>query len=235
MMTRRPTLWYDPIQNAIFRFGGWPYYSPPVAVWSSPVNDQGYVNWIVQYTGGINQPSSSVASFSGLTSSSFALWAATPNAYFSLGGNMVGSTDPALTGLGNNSIPMTGMVQYNFEKQLWTNSSSTDYGGTVFGGHTGFGSGGEGLYVPIFGQEGILVFLGGDAPSNQAASLKGSNPVPMTQITIYDIHSKHFYLQSAGGDNIPFPRANFCAVGSGSADNSTWEMYVNFSDIETVF
>ncbi|KAI9649925.1 hypothetical protein NHQ30_002510 [Ciborinia camelliae] len=218
-------MWYDPIQKSIFRFGGWSYYSPPVAVYSSPVNDQGNINWTVPYTGGIHQ-SSTVASFSGFTSTSYALWVATPNAYYSLGGNMGGSTDPGLVGLGNNSVPMTGMVEYNFEKAQWTNSSSADYGGTVFGGHSGFGSGGEGLYVPIFGQEGILVFLGGDAPFTQAASTKGSNPVPMNQITIYDIHSQQFYLQSAGGDSIPFPRTNFCAVGAGSSDNSTWEIFI---------
>ncbi|APA12662.1 hypothetical protein SS1G_03685 [Sclerotinia sclerotiorum 1980 UF-70] len=225
MMTRKPTMWYDPVEKSIFRFGGWSYYSPPVAVYSSPVSDEGNVNWTVKYTGGIHQ-SSSVASFSGFTSASYALWVATPTSYYSLGGNMVGSTDPGLVGLGNNSVPMTGMVEYNFEKGLWTNSSSTDYGGTVFGGHSGFGSGGEGLYVPIFGQEGILVFLGGDAPFTQAILSKGSNPVPMNQITIYDIQSRKFYLQSAGGDSIPFPRANFCAVGAGSSDNSTWEIFI---------
>ena len=99
------------------------------------------------------------------------------------------------------------------------------YGGVTFGDHSGFAAGGQGLYVPIFGLEGVLILLGDDAPTIQVPWLEGSSLVPMDQITIYDIHSHSFYLQNAGGQ-IPNPRTNFCAVGAGTAkaDKSSWEM-----------
>jgi hypothetical protein len=45
MVTRKPNLWFDSIQNSVSRFGGFPYNAQPVAVWDFPTNDQGVVGW----------------------------------------------------------------------------------------------------------------------------------------------------------------------------------------------
>jgi hypothetical protein len=157
-----------------------------------------------------------MATFSGFTGAAYALSAPSPDAYYSLGGIVCGA---------GASYAIEGLVEYDFGETQWSNSSSTQYGGTNFGGGTGFAILGQGLYVPIFGQQGILVFVGGDAPTKQTQNVEGEALVSMTQITIYDIRSRIFYLQNAGG-TVPSSRTSFCAVGAGSAENSTWEMYV---------
>jgi hypothetical protein len=169
---------------------------------------------------------SSMATFSGFTNPAFSNFASSPSAYYSLGGIMSETTDLGLEGLGSALIPLQGLVEYNFNETQWSNASSTSYGGTVFGGSTGFAVEGEGLYVPIYGKQGILIFIGGDAPTAQRPTWsEGDSLVPMNQISVYDIESRSFFVQNAGGD-IPNPRTGFCAVGVGSADKSSWEMYV---------
>ena len=139
---------------------------------------------------------------------------------------MLGDTDPSLEALGSNAFPLEGLVEYSFSETQWTNLSSTSHGGTSFGGGAGFAVLGEGLYVPIFGAQGILIFLGGDAPSVQTQwATEGLSLAPMNQIVVYDIDSRTFHVQTAGG-TIPKSRTSFCAVGAGSSENSTWETYV---------
>ena|SRR5437762_14311397 len=76
-------------------------------------------------------------------------------------------------------------------------------------------------YVPLYGKEGILLVLGGDAPKNQtyteAASLRD-----MYNVTIYDIYGQIWYHQTATGD-VPERRLHTCIVGAQS-DNDTYEM-----------
>ena len=225
MVTRKPTLWFDPVEKSVHRFGGCPYNNATVAVFTFPVNDQGTVAWMEEYTGGVGSQSS-VSTFSGFTNPAYALTASTPSAYYSMGGFMTGLTDPALAGLGLASYPLEGLIEYYFSEKQWSNSSSTAFGGKTFGNGAGFAISGQSIYVPIFGRQGILVMIGGDAPTAQQPYTEGDFLVSMDQITVYDIDSQSFYLQTAGG-TIPNPRTSFCAVGAGSADNSTWEMYVN--------
>lgn len=89
----------------------------------------------------------------------------------------------------------------------------------------GFSVVGQAVYVPVFGSDGIIVFLGGDAPSSQnwkvASSLQS-----MAAITIFDISSGKSHSQQATGVSIPVSKVSFCAARVGAADNATWEMYV---------
>jgi hypothetical protein len=225
METRTPTMWYDAVSKLVRRFGGWPYNAPnPVAEYSFLVND-GIVSWNLDYTGGIGS-SSTLPSFGGKTCPGYSLYASSPTTYYSLGGMMTGGTDPALGGLGASAVPLAGLLTYNNQEISWGNASSTAYGGTTFGGGQGFAIAGEGIYVPNFGTAGILVFLGGDAPTSQAIWTEGTSLVLMSEITIYDIGSAQFYTQVASGSTIPSGRTSFCAVGAPSADNATFEMYV---------
>lgn len=220
MLTRGPSLWHDPINNKVFWYGGWPYYNIQPSVWSFTPGSDGVVDWGNQYSAGINALSNGTSSFNHLTSLAGALSVQTSDKFYSLGGYMASTNDPAESKLGNFQAAFTGMLEYDFASSSWTNSSSAAYQ------RAGFGILGEGLYVPIFGKKGILVFLGGDAPTGQAWGVGsvGSAMVAFTSITIYDIDNGTFYQQTAYGSALPIKRSTFCAVGVGAADNATWEM-----------
>lgn len=223
MLSRSPTLWYDPLSTTVFWYGGWPYNAGDYpAVWGFNTNDQGGVSWVSKYTAGIGKTATGSSTFNNFTCPGGALYAASPTAYYSLGGYMAASSDPALSGLGGYRPALSGMVIYDFQKEFWSNTTSAGYQ------QAGFGVEGEAVYVPIFGEKGIIVFIGGDAPTSQAWT-EGASLVPMSQITIYDIQSGKFYQQPASGSDMPIARAAFCAVGVGAANNSSYEMYVLIS------
>lgn len=87
----------------------------------------------------------------------------------------------------------------------------------------GFSVQGQAVYVPVFGKEGVIIFIGGDAPTSHDW-FPGSSSVSMTEITIFDIYSGKYYSQQATGPEIPIQRGLFCAVGVGPTDSTTWEM-----------
>lgn len=85
---------------------------------------------------------------------------------------------------------------------------------------------GEAQYIPIFGDQGILVFLGGDEPTSRSLgdwNDLGRALAAMDSITIYDIASKQWYEQKATG-TIPEGRFGFCSVVVTDPSNSTYEM-----------
>ncbi|KAG9228397.1 hypothetical protein BJ875DRAFT_500766 [Amylocarpus encephaloides] len=221
--SRIPTLWYNPVAKAVYRYGGWAYKTgrnTGAAVYAFSPNQTGSVNWTNKYTAGIGQASEQSKTFSNFTEVGLAAYAATPSAYFSLGGILTSTSDPALVDL-KTQMAVGGLVSYDFKSTNWTNSSTV--------GIPNFPSGlyarGQSVYVPIFGKEGILVFLGGDAPATPDREI-ASDLVLMTNITIFDIASGKFYPQLATGSDIPIERVDFCLSGVGSPDNSTWEIFI---------
>lgn len=78
----------------------------------------------------------------------------------------------------------------------------------------GYGAFGEAVYVPAYGEAGILVFLGGFLPANDELTwgTNGGAVQTLDRINIYDIASKTFMYQTATG-TVPGPRYKFCAVG----------------------
>ncbi|CAG8972939.1 hypothetical protein HYALB_00001359 [Hymenoscyphus albidus] len=116
---------------------------------------------------------------------------------------------------------ISGLVKYDFRNQTWSNSSTVGMAGY----EEGFSVVGQGVFVPIFGQDGIIIFLGGDSPTSQDWKM-ASSLQPMSQITIFDVSSGQSYSQPATGTSIPVSRVSFCAVGVGASDNSTWEIFM---------
>jgi hypothetical protein len=158
MLTRDASMFYDPISNMIYWYGGYPYmtgFQP--SVWGFTTNN-GKVSWGKIYDIGISQPTSG-STFPGFTFTTGSLWTSTPTAYYSLGGYLIGGADPAITGLGMTAV--SGLVEYNFQEGLWTNSSDTGASGYR---EQGFSVHGEAVCVPIYGEDGIIVFLDGDIP-----------------------------------------------------------------------
>ena len=117
---------------------------------------------------------------------------------------------------------VSGLVEYNFQEGLWTNSNDTGASGYR---EQGFSVHGEAVYVPIYGEDGIIVFLGGDIPTAQAY-VGGSALAQFSDITIYDISSRKYYQPTATGSSIPMGRIQLCATGAAAADNSSFEMFV---------
>jgi hypothetical protein len=219
MLTRDASMFYDPISNMVYWYGGYPYmtgFQP--SVWGFTTNN-GKVSWGKIYDIGISQPTSG-STFPGFTFTTGSLWTSTPTAYYGLGGYLIGRADPAITGLGTTAV--SGLVEYNFQEGLWTNSSDTGASGYR---EQGFSIHGEAVYVPIYGEDGIIVFLGGDIPTTQAY-VAGSALAQFSDITIYDISSGKYYQQTATGSSIPMGRIQLCATGAAAADNSSFEMFV---------
>lgn len=80
---------------------------------------------------------------------------------------------------------------------------------------------GAGQFVPSFGEEGVMVMIGGIAPTNSwdtSGALRS-----MTNITVFDPETGSWYSQTATGD-VPMARKNMCVVGVQSSNESTYEM-----------
>jgi hypothetical protein len=103
------------------------------------------------------------------------------------------------------------MATYNFSTGVWGNETTNEF--RVLG---------QGLSAPSYGDDGVLLFLGGDEPTGQNYDL-GASLISMSDITIYDIASNSWYKQTASGTK-PQARIGYCAV-SVSSGNTT-EMQV---------
>lgn len=82
---------------------------------------------------------------------------------------------------------------------------------------------GEAQFIPNFGDEGVLIFLGGDKPTTQTYGTAAAL-VDMSTITIYDIKSKTFYDQPTTGSVAPKGRAVFCSVAASGSNTTSYEM-----------
>lgn len=203
---RRPSLWYDAKNNYVYEWGGWPYDDNHNSwVWSFQPDGKGGAPWTQNPT-----PSSQGLRLNGPVG---ATWASSSTAFWSLSGALVPGnqySDP------NTTFP--GLISYNFSSNAWSNSSSTGFSD---GGYSVFG---EGIFVPNFGREGLLVFLGGSSPSSQSYNYSTTVPLAsLKTVSIYDPQSGVWYHQNTTGDTPPV-RSFFCSVGVAAPDNSSYEM-----------
>jgi hypothetical protein len=190
---RLPDLYYDPTKNFVYSLGGSAYqlngyaydFDVPVQLWGFQL-DNGHANWELQDTGpSQNFPLTSVVQH--------ALTATSPKGHYNLGGRVYSSSDVW--------IYLEEVVEFNFANQSWTNR-------TLSGQY----SYGDAQFIPIFGQEGVVLFFGGDG------SMSG-----LDNILVYDIHTNMFYNQPA--TNAPLGRTSFCSVVAGTnSTNSSYEM-----------
>jgi len=194
-------LWYDPNDNSVFSFGGWPYLQETgYTIYSFQPDGHGGAVWEQSFGTSDVLWQSFVAPFG-------AQYASSSKAFY-----IHGATEIYI----NNSI--SGLAVFDFQKYDWANDSSSGYS------DSGYGVLGEAQYVPISGSDGVLVFLGGSTPQNQTFQYHtGIDLSSMSNITIYDINAGQWYHQTATGD-IPSPRTEFCMVGVSAADNSSYEM-----------
>lgn len=135
--------------------------------------------------------------------------------FYSLGGNV------ARVSILPNQTTLSGVVRQDFSTGLWRNDTTNIPDQSIYRNAA------KAFHVPNFGDQGFVVFVGGDAPPTEESFYEeGNHMVDMSVITLLDPVSGTWYTQTATGD-IPPPRVEFCAVGTTSADNSTYEMYYN--------
>ena len=157
-------------------------------------------------------------------------WAASAWAHgvgYALGG-FVGDVRHGING--NLVVPTTGLLSYNSTSNVWSNDSTvpavTPYG--LMGGQM--------LFAPGFGPDGVLIAFGGQFTGPGNWTNTGGNFIPFSNISVYDIASKSWFWQTATGStgptDIPQSRTFFCAAGI-NGTQKTYEIFIygGFDDI----
>lgn len=202
--SKRPALFYDPLNDKIIQWGGWPYDNGDLSYsFSFTPNNHGTVAWSKDDTPITNEVDQSSPAVFG------AAFIASNSSFYSLGGSIA---EPSASPL----IAVQGLTEYEFASDKWTNTSS------LSATASGYLVGGQAAFTPDFGQAGFLVFLGGSDPDTQEFDPDGAPLVDMSNITLYDLEQKTWYHQTTTG-TVPPPRQYFCSVGGRSVQD-TFEM-----------
>ena len=207
MLVRRPLMWYGGPASTVFSTSGWAYQSTEsYALWSFPPDGQGSASWRISGTSNNQQYTPTFAS----------AFASSGSSFYSLGGVSV----TVLNGSGMVNTTISGLATFDTGTSAWSTQSSA---GASQSGNSVFA---EAVFIPNFGEQGLIAFLGGESPSKTTYEYEmGAALVEMSNITIYDPKTQSWYHQTATGD-IPPPRAEFCAVGNSPSDNATFEIFV---------
>jgi hypothetical protein len=205
LRARRPTLWYDKKNQSVNCYGGWGYnINPKYTVYTSFFD----VSQSPKPTFKNRFGSSNRTEFP-FTRKFGGLWAYSDNAYFNLGGIGASTTDPEFSGLDPNyQFTESGLFVLDEKRNFWVNHTMDS--NRVHG---------EAQFIPLFGKDGVVVFIGGDKPTAQSYTLAAAL-MPMSTVTIYDVEKRIFYDQSTSGE-VPVDRSVFCSVAvRGSAANA---------------
>lgn len=210
--SRRPLLWYNADNPHVYEWGGWTYdgndKSNEKWIWTFQPDGSGNAIWSQNLAPSVDgQPlNTSFGSSAAYTTTNF----------YSLGGTYV---PPATTDHWHTpNVTMQGLLGFDFSSNMWTNESSVHFA------RSGFSVLGEACFVPNFGKQGLLMFLGGDSPFNDTYQYTAANTlVDMSIIPMYDISTGNWYHQTATGD-VPSGRTGLCAIGAPAADDSSFEM-----------
>ena len=210
--SRRPLLWYNTADHNVYEWSGWIYdgdtNDTEDEIWAFSPDDQENIKW--------NPNPAPATNDNHLTSSFGSSTVFTQTEFYSLGGTLIPPRIDSIDYLPD--VAIQRFLSFNFSGNLWTNESSANFS------QSGFSVLGEAAFIPNFGQEGLLVFLGGDSPPTNTYQYQGAGALlNMTTIPLYDIHTNVWFHQTVTGD-IPPGRTGLCMVGAPAADNSSFEM-----------
>lgn len=137
------------------------------------------------------------------------------NTGFSLGGEQIPDSDPDIVW---DMQPVEGMMVFDFESLTFSNESTPDVSphGSIVGATA--------EYVPVFGDNGLIMVLGGFGYTLDVGSRKPEHTRRFDNITFFDPETREWDWQMSTGD-IPPPRLEHCSVGVESG-RDTYEMYV---------
>jgi hypothetical protein len=205
----RPNMWYNPDDDRVYMWGGWPYnYSYSSNLWSFTPWSNKSVEWEIAPSPAINGlGEGAIAPFGGA-------FVASNRAFYSLGGVNASNAYGSAPEQEDDSLAVQGLVEYDFASGSWNNDSTTD------ATQSGYTIQASAALAPNFGKAGFLVFIGGAIPNTQTFIFEGNAQLAsMSVITLYDLESKTWYHQSATGDTPP-GRVEFCSVGAASREDS---------------
>ncbi|KAI9748444.1 MAG: hypothetical protein M4579_007219 [Chaenotheca gracillima] len=191
--------------------------------WSAPPPEDDLWQFSADGSGGgswVKQAPASPSSFSKLLRVTWGASTASNDAGFYLGGQLGPGTDSAIPEGGPWSV--SGIVSFNITTGVWANSTSAPLGGT------GRNVGGALQFIPSFGPNGLLLFMGGRFASSSALL----SFVDFDVINMYDPVAKSWYAQDATGE-MPSPRVNSCTVGV-QGPNKTYEIFLYGGNDEKV-
>ena len=208
-------LWYNESGNELLQgFVGavspWPNTNgvQDLCLWSFKLDGKGSGSWSEVYD-------SRAPAFAAMTRPYQGSMAQDDEAAYILGG--VSTTDTSHETRGQPSITLPGLIKYNFTTAEFTNSTATDYHSA------GTAARGQMVYVPTYGERGLFIPLGGDAP-RPGKYAPGTAMVDFRNIMMYDPATDRWHSQTTTGAE-PKGRIEFCAVGARSTQG-TYEMSV---------
>lgn len=219
-----PSLWWDELAQSVFLWAGETSFIYPTAAdsesfWAfSSMNTSGHGIWSFRILTSDSGFSTLIRTYGG--GSAFS-----PTSGYYLGGYATAHTTPEFDNFapsGDATLLLPGLTEFDYENAGWSNHSSA---GTGFSGN-GWISWPGMIYVPSFGQDGILVVIGGDTGTDQSyggSASEAKETRSFSNITIYDIQNQAWYSQTASGD-VPLSRTRMCITGATSSDNSSYEM-----------
>ena len=202
-----PSLWYHEQEGILYTgFAGYTSFFgnspslPPQSVWSFKPDGTGSGSWNEVIT-------SDASALSGITQPCQGLTAYGPNSAWYLGG-FPGEDGEEWT---PTMQWIAGMVEFDMASKSFTNSSAAEYdaNGTVIRGAM--------HYVPSFGQNGMVLVMGG-----VTLPLNKTGLVSFETLSVFDPAKKEWFNQTTTG-NPPSPREQFCVAGINSTNN-TYEM-----------
>ncbi|KAK7567372.1 hypothetical protein IWX49DRAFT_596709 [Phyllosticta citricarpa] len=209
-----PGIWPES-DNSFLMWGG--YVStkaanktaPEKAVWRFTADSNGTGTWAKVDPG-------DPRSFTELTRPANGVCGTSNNTGYYIGGFHSNASDPDVSS--SKTVPLTGMVRYNWETQTWSNVSSIPYTSPF-----GTALGGQMQYISTFGTEGLMMPMGGLTSSLNSWS-ESSGQLALTNLTIYDQATREWHAQQTTGD-APSKRNLFCAVGA-PGSGGTFEIFV---------
>ncbi|KAK5189088.1 hypothetical protein LTR92_010941 [Exophiala xenobiotica] len=209
--SKKPALFYDPSNDVVIQWGGWPYDNGDQSYeFVFTPNQNGTVNWIQSATPVTNTQNQSSPAIFG------SAFVASSTSFYSLGGVVAEEYAPP-------DVAVQGLLEYNFVGSNWTNTSSSNATAN------GYLVGAQAAYTPGsdqggFGQAGYIFLVGGNDPASQSFDPQSPSLVDMSNITLYDIGAQAWYQQPTTG-TIPPPRQFFCSVAATSIQ-ATFEIFI---------
>ncbi|KAK4158055.1 hypothetical protein C8A00DRAFT_39611 [Chaetomidium leptoderma] len=199
-------LWTDTAAGAFYSWGGrWPggKNMTKSALWKFTADGKGGGAWSIE------EPSNPTM-FNGLHPVEYGAFASTADTGFVIGGVAHAWTEPDHP----TADPIPGMATFNMKTKTWQNGT-TNF--SPFG--TGTLNQAVAEYIPAFGPDGLIIALGGYAPT-LTGNLNDSDgpPLDLRNLTFFDPETKKRYWQTASGTIPPTPRGQACSSVFPSTD-----------------
>jgi hypothetical protein len=207
-------LWTDSAAGVFYSWGGrWPngLNMSKSALWKFTVDGKGGGTWSLQ------DPDNPTL-FNGLHPTEYGAFAHTNDTGFVIGG-----VSHAWTELNHPSAEaVPGMAAFNMKTKVWQNGTTnfSPYGGGTLNQASA-------AYMEAFGENGLIITLGGYAPLI-GGNLNDSDgpPLDLRTLTFFNPQTKKTYTQIATGAIPPTPRGQACTAVFPTADGG-YDMWVD--------